>query len=82
MPPKRRFFPVPLVRRNPSAFIRLRGIGGPEGGFSNDDRGPVKTRAGFTRFGSSFFQGGGTILSAVINVINKEQKRIAMELKR
>lgn len=46
--------------------------------YASTGAGPITTQEEFTHLDSSFFQGGCSILSAVSN---KEQKRIAMELK-
>src|SRR6266487_2362413 len=57
--PKSHFFPVLLIRGNPSAFIRFIGIGSPVRAISHGERGPVKTREGFTRLGFKFFSRWG-----------------------
>jgi hypothetical protein len=68
-----------LTQRNFKAIIRFCRLGTDAGGVDIHMRDPASNREGFTHVDSSFFQGGADILSAVVN---KEQKRIAMELKK
>jgi hypothetical protein len=70
VPPKSRICPALLVRGDTRAFIRFGGVGSQVGASRDDDRDTAKSREEFTRLGSSFFQGRGTILFAIVN---KEQ---------
>ena len=80
VPPKRHFFPLLLVRDNPSAFIRFRGSGGsPVRAFRDDDRGPVKTREGFTRLGFKFFSRWGHY---TLRGYKQRTNSVAMELEK
>src|SRR5258705_9233442 len=77
--PGSHFFPVLLVRVNPSAFIRFISIGSPVRDMRNDDRGALKTREGFTRLGFKLFSRWGLY---TLRGYKQRTKSVAMELKK